>query len=78
MYYTPVQYKVALSFHYICKIFSYLILFSAFLFIFGRLKWMGNLLFFSMQFQYLSMILIPHFNPMLAGLSQLKTVLGYN
>jgi hypothetical protein len=59
-------------------IFGYLILGSAFLYIFGRLKWMGNLLFFSLQFQYLSMVIIPVYTPMLAGLSQIKTVMGYN
>jgi hypothetical protein len=69
---------VAGSFHYIAMILGYLILASAFLYIFGRLKWIGNLLFFSLQFQYLSMVIVPRFNPMLSGLSTIKTVMGYN
>jgi hypothetical protein len=76
--YTTVQYQVAASFHYISMILGYLILASAFLYIFGRMKWLGNLLFFSLQFQYLSMVIIPRFTPMLSGLSQIKTVMGYN
>lgn len=59
-------------------IVGYLILASAFLYIFGRLKWMGNLLFLSLQFQYLSMVFIPRFTPMLGGLSYVKIVMGYN
>jgi hypothetical protein len=76
--YTNVQYAISLSFHYINWVFGFLILASAFLYIFGRLKWVGNLLFFSLQFQYMSMILIPFFTPILSGLSQIKTVMGYN
>lgn len=76
--YTKAQYTVAKSFHYTCIIFGFLMFGSAFIFIFGRLKWMGNLLFFSLQFQYISMIVIQVFTPMLFGLSQIKTVMGYN
>lgn len=76
--YTSMQYKVAGIFHYIAMALGYLILASAFLYIFGRLKWMGNLLFFSLQFQYLSIIIVPRFNPMFSGLSMVKTVMGYN
>lgn len=76
--YSARQYQVAAIFHYIAMIMGYLILASAFLYILGRLKWMGNLLFLSLQFQYLSMVFIPRYNPMLAGLSQIKTVMGYN
>jgi hypothetical protein len=59
-------------------IMGYLIFASAFLYIFGRMKWIGNLLFLSLQFQYLSMVFITKFTPMLGGLSQIKTVMGYN
>lgn len=76
--YTDMEYSIAISFHYISMIFGYLILASTFLYIFGRLKWVGNLLFFSLQFQYLSMIIIPSFTPILNGFSQIKTILGYN
>lgn len=68
IYYTDTQYKVADSIQYVCQILGYLMLISAFLFIFGRLKWFGNLLFFSLQFMYLSMLFIPEFTPMLAGM----------
>jgi hypothetical protein len=51
---------------------------TAFLFIFGRLKWVGNLLFFSLQFQYISAAIIPKYNPILHGLAQMKPILGYN
>ncbi len=67
-YYTDNQYKAAESIQYITQILGYLMLVSAFLFIFGRLKWFGNLLFFSLQFMYLSMLYIPEFTPLLAGM----------
>lgn len=51
---------------------------TAFLFIFGRLKWVGNLLYFSLQFQYISTVIIPKYNPILHGLTQMKPILGYN
>jgi hypothetical protein len=48
------------------------------LYIFGRLKWVGNMLFLSLQFQYLNMAILNHFTPMLSGLSYFKALMGYN
>jgi hypothetical protein len=47
-------------------------------FIFGRLKWVGNMMFLSLQFQYINMIIINKFSPMLSGLSYFKAVMGYD
>jgi hypothetical protein len=76
--YTDLQYKISVSFQYISYIFGFLILASACLYIFGRLKWVGNLLFFSLQFQYMSMVVIPKFTPILNGLGMIKALMGYN
>ena len=72
------SYQVAISFRYVCQVLGYLMLASSPLYIFGRLKWVGNMLFLSLQFQYLNMAILDHFTPMLSGLSYFKAVMGYN
>jgi hypothetical protein len=72
------SYKIASDFRYVCLIFGYMILATAPLYIFGRLKWVGNMLFLSLQFQYLNMGILHKLSPMLSGLSYFKAVMGYN
>jgi hypothetical protein len=76
--YTTQQYSVAKALYYTARIFGYLILGSSILFCFGRLKWMGNSLFFSLQFQYISTAYVVYFTPILSGFGELKMVMGWN
>lgn len=76
--YQDSEYAIASVFHYICTVVSYLMLASAPLYIFGRLKWVGNMLFFSLQFQYLNLCILDSFTPMIEGLSWFKYLTGYN
>lgn len=48
--YTDRQYAFAERFSYACLIFGYFILATSVLFLFGKLKWLGNMLFLSLQF----------------------------
>ena len=76
--YSDNDYAVAAGFHYASTILGYFMLASAPLYIFGRLKWVGNMLFLSLQFQYLNMIILDRFTPMIEGLSWFKYLTGYN
>lgn len=76
--YSQNQYKIAEGFHYLCTVFSFLILATVPLYLFGRLKWFGNMLFLSLQFQFFNLAILDVFTPMLAGLSYLKYIMGYN
>ena len=60
------------------RIIGYVILGSSLFWLFGRMRWMGNAMFFSLQFMFISMAIVDDFNPMMASLGQLKAVTGYN
>jgi hypothetical protein len=76
--YTDKIYQIASNFRYVCLVFGFMMLASSPLYIFGRLKWVGNMLFLSLQFQYLNMAILNKFSPMLSGLSYFKALMGYN
>ena len=76
--YSDKTYKIASDFRYVCLVFGFMILATAPLYIFGRLKWVGNMLYLSLQFQYLNMAILDKFTPMLSGLSYFKAVMGFN
>jgi len=76
--YSDNDFTVAAGFHYASTILGYFMLASAPLYIFGRLKWVGNMLFLSLQFQYLNIVILDHFTPMIEGLSWFKYLTGYN
>ena len=76
--YSDNDYTVAAGFHYACTVLGYFMLASAPLYIFGRLKWVGNMLFLSLQFQYLNIVILDRFTPMIEGLSWFKYLTGYN
>ena len=53
-------------------------LLSAIMFMFGDMKWMGNLLFFSLQMEWFAMAWLDEFEPMMAAIGEMKRVMGYN
>ena len=63
--YKDSEYAVASGFHYACTVLSYLMLATAPLYIFGRLKWVGNMLYLSLQFQYINISILDRFTPMI-------------
>lgn len=76
--YSEYQYAVSKSFRYVCLVFGIVILSTSLLYIFGRQKWVGNMLFLSLQFHYFNMAIIDKFSPMFGGISYFKILMGYN
>lgn len=69
---------MAVTFSYVCLIFSYIILASSILFCMNKFKWIGNSMFLSLQFMYLSMTVLDYLTPMQVAFAKTKMVTGYN